>query len=196
MGTMKDMYSLTPLWLDSVPTVREEFPEHISEMYSYIIGAADANLPHHIIKNLMISGDGGTSTDIHEGWTFLNHVPPDEICSFATEAYRLDAKTVCSSTAIDGNNWKCLALQLIPNFLHFCQVYHVGDWFWSKYHAPGEYLSCEYPLMATPPMNLGSNYTDCQQGLGNREKRKEISPFRKAQNAFMICAMSTVLQES
>jgi hypothetical protein len=198
MGTMKDMYSLTPLWLDSVPTVREEYPEHISEMYSYIIGAADANLPHHIIKNLMISGDGGTSTEIHEGWTFLNHVPPDQICSFATEAYRLDVTTICSlnTTDINNDNWKCSALQLIPNFLHFCQVYHVGDWFWSKYHAPGEYLSCEYPLMATPPMNLGSNYTDCQQDLGNRENRKEINPFQKAQNAFMICAMSAVLQEA
>jgi hypothetical protein len=205
IGTVRDMYALTPLWLDSVATVREEFPEHISEMYSYIIGAADANLPHHILQNFMISGPGGSLEDDppNEGWSFLPHIPADKICPFAAKAYKLDAATVCSDTQSSttndnyNSNWKCLALQKLPNFLHFCQTYHVGDWFWNKWHVPKDYLTCESPIFATPPNNLGSSvYANYQQELGNRRKRNPINSYNQAQNAFMICAMSSVLQEA
>jgi len=202
MATIQDMYALTPLWLDSVATVREEFPEHISEMYSYIIGAAHANLPHHLIQNLMISGPGGSLHDTppNEGWAFLPHIPPEQICSFATQVYKLDATTICNhtttTTTTTTDNWKCLALQKIPNFLHFCQTYHVGDWYWNKWHIPKDYLTCESPILATPPHNLGKDYADYQLELGNRNIRNHINSYHQAQNAFMLCAMTSVLQEA
>jgi hypothetical protein len=191
---MKDMYAMTPVWLDSVHTVREEYPHHISEMYSYIIGAANANLPHHILQGFMISGDDSGNEEPTEGWSFLPEVPPEEICNFAAEAYKLDANTVCTEAE---ESFKCRALRKIPNFLHFCQIYHVGDWFWGKHNFPKDYLTCESPLVAMPPANLGSDYADYRlDPLGSRTDKIPINSNEKTRNAFMICAMSSVLQEA
>jgi len=194
IATMKDMHAITPTWLVAVHKVREEYQEHISEMYSYIIGAAHANLPHVVLQGFIISGDDSGEEVPTEGWSFLPEVPPSQVCTFAEEAYKLNATDICS---LDETSWKCQALKKLPNFLHFCQGYNVGNWFWGKHNFPKDYFTCESPLMATPPSNLGSDYADYRLEPGqSRSAEIPINSFEKTRNAFVICAMSKVLQEA
>ena len=81
--------------------------------------------------------------------------------------------------------------------MHFCQEYYVGNWYWSKYRFPHDYLTCESPIAAMPPSNLGSDYADYRLDPGGSRTEKIHMNFNeKARNAFMICAISSVLQEA
>jgi hypothetical protein len=48
-----------------------------------------------------------------------------------------------------------------PVILHYCQTYRVGDWHFYKYDISAhDALSCDFPLLAEPPRDIGADFTN------------------------------------
>ena len=81
----------------------------------------------------------------------------------------------------------------IPHVLHYCQDYGVGYWFFSKYHFPPNFLSCEHPLFRIPPANaaelaLAANQTSYVDPSGGKAVAF-TRPVETTRNAFAACAL-------
>jgi hypothetical protein len=169
LATGRDMYAIAEKWVEFAPKVHKQYPRLLAEMFAYCIAAAHLKLPHKLVKSLMISDKG--CIDL-EGWSFVDRLPSETVCNLASNPnHRKDPVT---------------------NVIHYCQTYHLGDWFFSKYKLTSNFFSCECPLFAFPPANLGNfNYTATSKGEKNFSDEKNSK-----REAFMLCGIVSLLNQA
>jgi len=168
LATGRDMYAIAKKWAEFVPLVHREFPYLLAEMYAFCIAAAHLNLPHKLVKSLMIS-----SWDCDfEGWLFIDRLSGNETCRLAQSANHEENP--------------------LPNVIHYCQSYHVSDWFFSKYKFASSFFSCECPLLETPPSTIGTmNFITKRDDI-----RVDIKEKQSKRNAFMLCGITSLFNEA
>merc|ERR1711862_916399 len=105
-------------------------PHLLAEMFAYIIASADLGLKHQNVNSFMISN----AASHEEGWSFLDDISLDQACTYGYEPNSLQ----------DGK------VKLVPNVLHFCQKYGLGEWLWNKGRLPPNFFTCDFPLLADP----------------------------------------------
>jgi hypothetical protein len=145
------------LFWRSIP-VHDQYPFLLAEMFAYCLSAAHQRLSHQTAISFMVSDTGAND----EGWI-------DYIDKF-------DETNVCSKH--DPKD--------LPNVLHFCQRYALGDYFFGKYRLPKDFLTCEHPLLLEPPSNIAALHTGARfpDGTTQEYSKKEV-----IRNAFMLCYM-------
>lgn len=77
----------------------------MAEMYAYSMAAAHENLPHATMTHLIVSNTG---LDDVEGWSFIDDLGPTQVCRAPENGTFAPNKP-------------------LPYFLHYCQVYALGD---------------------------------------------------------------------
>lgn len=113
---------------------------------------------------------------------------------------KLDTLTMCRRDATAPSHTSGASDDPIPHVLHYCQDYGVGHWFFSKYHFPRDFLSCEHPLFRIPPADLAeaalrsnlSHYV-IPNGGGNAVFKPRAEVVR---NAFGACTLLRAINDA
>ena len=82
----------------------------------------------------------------------------------------------------------------MPHVLHYCQRYNLGKWFIGKYRLRKDFISCESPLLMSPPSDLAAKYNYGIRPGDN--SRKDYSERQTKSHAFMICALIEALNDA
>lgn len=108
-----------------------------------------------------------------EGWSFLDNA---------------------DNTACDVSQFK----DSVPFVIHFCQRYSIGEYFINKYLFPTDILSCDFPLVELPPMDVLSrvNYSHYGDGTTELWDGKKRNYHFRTRHAFMICSLFPALNEA
>lgn len=128
---MQDMKELTTLWSNYMRPVFKVIPGDIlTDMWAYIMGAANLGMPHTKLEQYMVSETGAWG----EGWKFVDGW----------------------GTTMSCDNPQKPAGAKSPNFLHFAHNYHTDDgrgnrFMWHKGHMPSNILDCKTPILKQPP---------------------------------------------
>jgi hypothetical protein len=138
-------------------------------MFAYCLAAAHLGLSHQTAGSFMVS-DVHTGQD--EGWPFIDE-------SFTRS-------NVCKRNG-DYNP------ENLPNVLHFCQRYALGDYFFGKYRLPKNFLTCESPLLVEPPHDFPTKTSITRFPDGETEENDDK---RSIRNAFMVCYMISAMNEA
>ena len=159
--TARDAFRISYKWAEFLPGIFKHHPEFMAEMYGYCMASAHLGLKHQMARGMMVSNVGMSEG---EGWYFL---PKD--------------KQACDVSRYEAT---------VPNVIHFCQRYTIGDFFINKYLFPRDIFSCEHPLMELPPIDILEDTWYSHYGDGSVEqwdpKKDDIKRYR---NAFMVCSL-------
>eukprot|EP00981_Chlorochromonas_danica_P001918 scaffold398_cov177-Ochromonas_danica.AAC.17 len=157
-----DLLRLTESWTSFVPKVYARYPALLAEMYAYSMAAAHEELPHFIMRHYMIS-----NTDMNEeGWKYIDDL----------------GENVCEPP--DQSSGLFYPNRLLPNILHYCQFYRVGEFGFQKRRFRKKMLSCDGPLLAALPNDLGKLRYKNRDG-----ENMPLRPVPARRNAFMLCAI-------
>jgi len=135
----------------------------LPEMFAYCVGAAHLKLAHQVALSFMVSDFASSG----EGWRDID---------------KMDAADVCRED---------VEPDTMPWVLHFCQRYALGDWFFGKYRLPTDFLTCESPLMAEPPIDVATKYDYAQYPGG--DYKKWTTPTIVKRNGFLLCRMIRIV---
>ena len=172
IATVRDMHQIAEKWTEFVPRVHAEYPHLLAEMYAFCIAAAHLGLKHQLIDSLMVSNTG---SHVAEGWDLVDKIPASEVCEFAAHP--------------DHDHYA------LPSLIHLCQRYALGDeWFFGKRKVPHDIFACEKPLLKEPPSNVALLF-DFKRPP-NQKEEKAISKKQAAREAFMICYLTTMMNEA
>lgn len=104
-------------------------------MFAYSMAAAHQELPHIIVRHLMVSNTDMTE----EGWEFVDQLGT-KVCEAPVNGIYFPGKP-------------------LPNVLHYCQFYRAGEYGFQKRRVKKTIFDCDNPMMAEIPNNLGEvNY--------------------------------------
>ena len=104
--TGRDALSIARKWSEFVRPTNKEYPHLLGEMYAFCIASAHLGLRHVLVDSLMVSNVDAWNA---EGWGMIEDIGRSDICD------------------VDKYGDKAL-----PNVLHFCQVYRVGEFAFHK----------------------------------------------------------------
>ena len=189
LATVKDMLAIAKGWADYAPRVYEIHPKLFAEMFGYIFATTQLQLPHTLIKSLVVST---TETSNREGWKYIDTaLSDDQVCASLHRGRFTPTQDITSSTQL-------------PVALHYCKRYLLHTWFFSKYRLKKHYISCETPLLQLPPLDLVRyNYTYSLQPPPNRYSGppwdpplSNLSSHRAKREAFMICQLIRAVNEA
>lgn len=175
-ATAHDMFHIAKKWSEFVPRVHDEFPYLNAEMFAYIIASVDLNITNQVMQSFMISAPGADG----EAWSFLENLPLEDSCSFASH---LNDKEYL----IQHN----LTKYTLPNVLHFCQRYGIGEWMWAKMRFPSNFFTCNSSLLKSPPNNVAVEYDYFiapKQAHDEGKKKMLKTVRRRVFEAFSMCA--------
>jgi len=159
--TARDAFRISYKWAEFLPGIFKHHPQFMAEMYGYCMAAAHLGLRHQMARGMMVSNVDMTGG---EGWSFL---PKDDM-------------------ACDVSRYA----ETVPNVIHFCQRYTIGDFFINKYLFPTDILSCEHPLMELPPKDVLKDTWYSHYGDGTTKTwDPSQDDIRRYRNAFMICSL-------
>ena len=159
--TARDAFRISKKWTEFLPRIFKRHPQFMAEMYGYCMAAAHLGLKHQMARGMMISN---INMPEGEGWSFLPKDP------HACEVSRYHAT--------------------VPNVIHFCQRYAIGNYFINKYLFPTDILSCDFPLMELPPMTILQDTWYSHWGDGTIDQwDQQKDDIRRYRNAFMICSL-------
>lgn len=172
IATVRDMYRIAEKWTEFVPRVHAQYPHLLAEMFAFCIAAAHLDLKHQLIDSLMVSA---TELDAGEGWPLVDKIPAATMCEFAAHPQH--------------------DKYAVPSVVHLCQRYAVGDeWFFGKHRVPHDIYSCEHPLLIEPPSNLALLYD--YKKPPNQKLPKALSKIKVARETFMVCFLTSLLNEA
>lgn len=171
--TSRDMYGIVTRWTEYAPRVHDVFPKLFAEMFGYCFATAQLELPHTMVKSIVVST---TMSRDREGWPLVDAL--DSVCPFPTQS-----------------------AEVLPTILHYCKRYMAGRFFWSKYRLRKDYLSCEAPMLTMPPPNITDIdwWLPIPTASGNVDNQKvqKISSKRiTRREAFMLCGMIEKVNEA
>lgn len=176
LATVKDMYGISLLWTDYAPRVDHINPGLFAEMQGFIWATYKLNLPHTLIKSLVVSNP---TAPHREGWSYVDNLPDDEVCVPSIKKKRL------------------------PVGLHYCKRYALGpDFFFSKYRLKKNILNCEKNLLLPPPKDIHTQYDyfigpppeDAQPR--RKPEKKTFSTKQAKREGFMLCGMIDAVNEA
>jgi hypothetical protein len=131
--------------------------------------SAHLGLKHQMAKGFMVSNVGMTEG---EGWDFLENA---------------------DDTACDVKQFK----DTVPHVIHFCQRYSIGEYFINKYLFPTDVLSCDFPLVELPPLDILAKVNYSHFGDGTTDiwstGRRYIHRYR---HAYMVCSLFPAINEA
>ncbi|CAB9527465.1 expressed unknown protein [Seminavis robusta] len=175
LATVKDMYDISVLWTDYAPRVDHINPGLFAEMQGFIWATYKLNLPHTLIKSIVVST---TKAHHREGWAYIDNLPDSEVC-VPSPAMKL------------------------PIGLHYCKRYGLGpDFFFSKYRLKKNYLNCEKNLLQPPPKDIHTKYDyfiSPPPPHGKPPKELEKKSFTQKQakrEGFMLCGLIHAVNEA
>jgi peptidyl serine alpha-galactosyltransferase len=170
LATAFDFYTIVKRWKDFVPLVHDDYPHLLAEMFAYCLAAAHSRLPHQVAKGFMISDVGGL---YGEGWGLMNEH---------------SKRDMCTPGAIPNDH--------LPHILHYCQRYTLGKWVIGKHRIPLDFLSCEAPLLAEPPVDIGEKFNFMFEPDQKKEERHKLPEQTIKNHAFMLCHLIPYLNEA
>lgn len=159
--TARDAFRISYKWTEFLPLIFKFHPQFMAEMYGYCMASAHLGLRHQMARGMMISNVEMTQG---EGWSFL---PKDK-------------------QACDVSRYK----DTVPNVIHFCQRYTIGDFFINKHLFPTGIFDCEHPLMELPAKDILEN--TWYSHYGNSEVAQwdqSEDSIKRYRNAFMVCSL-------
>ena len=175
MATVRDMYQIAVRWTEYAPRVHDIHPKLFAEMYGFIFATTQLNLPFTMIKSIVVSEP---TTPNREGWPYVDALPNDQVCAPPPSAP-------------------------LPIGLHYCKRYLLDKWFFSKYRLKKNYISCEAPLLTSPPVDLatrGYDYWYQPPPHGHQGEWQaptgNISAKQAKREAFMLCGMISAVNEA
>jgi hypothetical protein len=134
------------------------------------LAAAHLGLKHQMARGFMISNVGAGSG---EGWAFLNNVTDD----------------ACRISELS---------ETVPHVIHFCQRYSIGEFFSNKYKVPPNIMSCDFPLLELPPLDIAATATYSHYGDGEIKvwsgTGKKIR--EKYRHTYMVCSIMSALNQA
>lgn len=142
---MADIAPLSGLWAQYMRPVFKITPGDIlTDMWAYIMGAANLEMPHVRLDHFMVSD---IESGIGEGWRFVDE-------------WESSGMSCDDPQMPEGKN--------IPTFLHFAHNYRADDkdgnrWMFHKGHVPGNILDCDVPILKAPPDDLYRTQTNTRQ---------------------------------
>ena len=176
LATVQDMYKITFKWVQYAPRIYLQFTGLFCEMFGYVIATAHMQMPHTMLRNLVVST---TMTNDREGWPLVDALP-----------------TVCPSLDVHHPD-------KLPYILHYCKRYLVGKFFWSKYRLRKDYLNCEPPLLEEPNATLDRDYSyyiapppHNPKQADNDPTPHDLSEKTVKREAFMLCGMIPKVNEA
>jgi peptidyl serine alpha-galactosyltransferase len=177
LATVKDMYEITKLWTEYAPRVDHINPGLFAEMQGYIWATFKLNLPHTLIKSLVVSD---TPSQQREGWAYIDNLPNNETCIPSQ------------------------AIQALPVCLHYCKRYGLGpDFFLSKYRIKKNFLTCKQNLLMPPPRDIHTKFDYfIKPPQANGKPADEPSkttfknPLQAKREAFMLCGLIDAFNEA
>ena len=168
--TAFDFYKIVTRWKDFVPLVHDDYPHLLAEMFAYCLAAAHSHLPHQSAKGFMVSSAGSL---VAEGWDLFNEQ---------------SAQDVCTPGAVPPDH--------LPHTLHYCQRYTLGKWVIGKHRIPSDFLSCEAPLLAEPPKDIGEKFNFMIEPDQKTDIKKNLPRGTIKHHAFMLCHLIPYLNEA
>jgi hypothetical protein len=166
IATARNMFSIVTKWCEFVPKIYDEYPHLLAEMFGYNLAAAHLQLRHTIAHSFMVSQPMVSNG---EGWILVDKVETKDVCNNYPKEY-------------------------LPHVLHYCQDYHLGKWFFLKYKLRDDFISCEAPLLAVPPPDVGLKY-DYHISIGDGSK-VQLSERGRKYHAFMLCTLISALNDA
>ena len=170
--TALDGYKIATKWVDFAPRVVLQFPNLFAEMFGYIIASAHLELPHTLIKSLVVST---TETLNREAWSFVDNLPE-----------------VCPHPPPSG----IFALHYCKRYILGKR------WFWSKYRLRKDYMDCHVPLMQEPDPSIqeerewyGPPPVQSYKGIWTHD-HGNFTAKRVKREAFMLCGMIPKVNEA
>mmetsp|Transcript_23696 Transcript_23696/g.76100 ORF Transcript_23696/g.76100 Transcript_23696/m.76100 type:complete len:489 (+) Transcript_23696:93-1559(+) len=168
-----DWTRLAPVWRDFAPRVYKQYPHLLAEMYAYCAAAAHLRLRHLRVNHMMLSNVAAGD----EAWDRVDKRRTDDL---------LLAPSKSSS----------LKLRQLPNFIHYCQNYRLGDFMFAKRRVPPSmFVDCDHPLLAEPPPNASKVGYELQPpGNPCREdaKKKPLTNQLLKDRTFLMMKAATV----
>jgi hypothetical protein len=122
----------------------------------------------HLARGFMVSNVQMTEG---EGWAFLDDADD----------------TVCDVSQFQAS---------VPHVIHFCQRYSIGEYFLNKYLFPTDILSCDFPLLELPPLDIVSYTNYSHYGDGTTKVWDGNKPEQRIRHAFMICSLMPALNKA
>jgi hypothetical protein len=168
------MYRIVSTWAKFAVPVYELTDDFLSEMFAYSTAAAHLKLPHQLAYSFMVSNTAVKQ----EAWSWVDEAAGRQVCA-SRENYG----------AISASSPR----HYLPNILHFCQRYHLGSYFFSKYKLPKNFLTCDHPLMEEPEIDNPDDYSTSVTPNG---AVNEIEPRHRKRMAFMLCHVIARINEA
>ena len=162
LATGRDWWSLVQLWAAIVvPLYRQIQHDFMAEMYAYSVAAWILDRPHQLVNSWMVSNvdSGGEAWPWIDGWD-----DPTPVCDV-------------NNTALP-----------VPHVLHFCQRYHQGPYFFSKYNLPTDFVSCHHPLLKVPAKSEDILQYSTSR-LIDGQPVSNIPPLHRRRHSFMLCQL-------
>lgn len=153
-----DLIRLTDTWVKMVPTVYQQYPELLAEMYAYSMAAAHEELPHLTVHHYMVSNTEAQD----EGWPWID-VLGDDVCESDVNGIYYPGRP-------------------LPTMLHYCQFFRVGEWGFQKRRVPKRMFECSGPLLGSIPSNIATTTYKNRDGEIIPITRKYAR-----RNSFMLC---------
>jgi hypothetical protein len=128
-------------------------------MYAYSMAAAHLNLPHQQMEHYMVSNteSGG------EGWAHID----------ALEDSCIPPTINPAASVGSGQQYETFTYypgKPLPNVIHYCQHFRVGDFAFGKRVANKQMFSCDAPLFREPPPNLDKELNYMHKGKVSKIK--------------------------
>jgi len=161
-----DLWRLVNKWVDFAPSVFTATTNHVSEMYAYSAAAAHLQLPHATAQSFMVSN----ADVLHgEGWQLIENEAKEDVCAN-------------------------IPVEKMPHVIHYCQEYGIGTHYFSKYSFPENFISCESPLLKSPPPDVAAQYNYMINS--NKQRRNFESDNLAKRMTFAVCYMIKSLNEA
>ena len=174
LATGRDFYTLVKKWTDYVPKVHKVYPHLLAEMYAYSMAAAHLELPHQMVRSLMMSDTGNQ----REGWNLIDDLSLEDACQFGLDIRKTDRS--------------------LPGVMHYCQRYMIGKHFFGKRRLPKDFLTCEKSLLYEPPPDVGTKYDykippPPHKPVG---EKKPLNQMQQRRESFAICLITRTLNDA
>lgn len=174
MATGRDFYRIVKKWTEYVPLVHKIYPHLLAEMYAYSLAAAHVELPHQMVRTLMMSDTGNQ----REGWSLIDDLSTKEACEFGLNIRNAD--------------------RALPGVMHYCQRYMIGKHFFGKRRLPKDFLTCEKSLLFEPPPDVGAhfNYKIPPPPHKPPGEKKPLNEMQQRREAFAVCLITRRLNDA
>lgn len=170
LATVQDWIMIAQKWWEFVPTVHQQYPYLLAEMYAFTMAVAHLQVKFHLFSNFMITGAEVSSGT--EAWAWIDDYyinnenggeidSPDKVLSNTTTIAAESnhkrqrwTRQVCPTIEIDNtggdqnafnNNYNLYKFP-IPNILHYCQRYKLDlqdqSFLFAKRKIPHDVFSC------------------------------------------------------